>query len=159
MLAGDVPNADFLHLYGPGSLWALAAWFKVFGTNLAAERWFGLLQLAGIIGGVAALARAWGRRMMVIAGVTCAVISITAVGLAALAWNGGLALLVGSVLALRWTVAGRPDWDQPTVGASASDTSADGPTNPRSAPDRSSSPARSPGRRYSCGPTWCWRSH
>ncbi|MBK9560734.1 MAG: acyltransferase family protein [Candidatus Microthrix sp.] len=129
VLAGDVPNADFLHLYGPGSLWALAAWFKVFGTNLAAERWFGLLQLAGIIGGVAALARAWGRRMMVIAGVTCAVISITAVGLAALAWNGGLALLVGSVLALRWTVAGRPDWDQPTVGASASDTSADGPTN------------------------------
>ena len=26
VLAGDVPNKDFLHLYGPGSLWALAGW-------------------------------------------------------------------------------------------------------------------------------------
>ena len=25
VLAGDVPNRDFLHLYGPGSLWILAA--------------------------------------------------------------------------------------------------------------------------------------
>ncbi|MBK6310573.1 MAG: acyltransferase family protein [Candidatus Microthrix sp.] len=101
VLSGDVPNADFLHLYGPGSLWALAGWFKVFGVNLAAERWFGLIQLLGIVGGVAALARAWGRRLMVAAGVVCVIISFTAVGLAAMAWNGGLALLVCSVVALR----------------------------------------------------------
>ncbi len=115
VLAGDVPNKDFLHLYGPGGLWALAAWYKVFGVNLAAERWFGLLQLTGIIGGVAALARAWGRRMMVIAGVACAVISLTAVGLVALAWNGGLALLVGSVVALRWALADDSDRTAPLV--------------------------------------------
>ncbi|MBK7322608.1 MAG: hypothetical protein IPI82_09165 [Candidatus Microthrix sp.] len=131
VLAGDVPNKDFLHLYGPGGLWALAAWYK-FGVNLAAERWFGLLQLTGIIGGVAALARAWGRRMMVIAGVACAVISLTAVGLVALAWNGGLALLVGSVVALRWALADDSD------------------------PHRRSW-RRCAGRRLCCfGPTSCW---
>ena len=28
---GDVPNVDFLHLYGPGSLQVLAGWYEVFG--------------------------------------------------------------------------------------------------------------------------------
>ena len=43
-LHGDLPNLDYLHLYGPGSVWALGGWFKIFGVNLAAERFFGLLQ-------------------------------------------------------------------------------------------------------------------
>ena len=38
VLNGEIPNRDFLHLYGPGSLWALAGFFKVFGTSLASER-------------------------------------------------------------------------------------------------------------------------
>ena len=38
VLEGDLPNRDFLHLYGPGSLWALAATFKVFGTALKKAR-------------------------------------------------------------------------------------------------------------------------
>ena len=33
VLAGDIPNRDFLHLYGPGSLWVLAAIYKVFGVQ------------------------------------------------------------------------------------------------------------------------------
>ena len=33
VLDGDVPNRDFLHLYGPGSLWVLAAVFEVFGVS------------------------------------------------------------------------------------------------------------------------------
>ena len=41
VLAGDIPNLDFLHLYGPGSLWALAGWMKIFGVTLEAERLFG----------------------------------------------------------------------------------------------------------------------
>jgi hypothetical protein len=32
VLAGDIPNVDFLHLYGPGSLWVLAGVYKLFGT-------------------------------------------------------------------------------------------------------------------------------
>ena len=58
---GDVPNVDFLHLYGPGSLQVLTGWYGIFGHNLAAERTFGLLQHIGILLALFALARAWGR--------------------------------------------------------------------------------------------------
>ena len=58
---GDVPNVDFLHLYGPGSLHVLTGWYELFGYSLPAERTFGLLQHLGIIFGLFALARAWGR--------------------------------------------------------------------------------------------------
>ena len=58
---GDVPNVDFLHLYGPGSLHVLAGWYGVFGHSLAAERTFGLLQHLGIILALFTLARPWGR--------------------------------------------------------------------------------------------------
>ena len=47
VLHGLRPNADFLHLYGPGSLWALAGVYRVFGVSLATERWFALLQQLG----------------------------------------------------------------------------------------------------------------
>src|SRR5437868_14564750 len=49
VLHGDVPNLDFLHLYGPGSLWALAAVFKVFGTSLWTERLAGYVQQIGLV--------------------------------------------------------------------------------------------------------------
>ena len=45
--SGDVPNVDFLHLYGPGSLQVLAGWYDIFGNSLPAERTFGLLQHVG----------------------------------------------------------------------------------------------------------------
>ena len=48
VLDGEVPNRDFLHLYGPGSLWVLAAVFEIFGVSLAAERIVGLLQHLGV---------------------------------------------------------------------------------------------------------------
>src|SRR5438093_540834 len=52
VLNGDVPHRDFLHLYGPGSLWVLAALFKAFGTRIEVER---LVALAG-------MAVVWGLR-------------------------------------------------------------------------------------------------
>ena len=58
---GKVPNVDFLHLYGPGSLDVLAGWYRVFGNSLNSERTFGLLQHLGIIFGLFTLARPWGR--------------------------------------------------------------------------------------------------
>ena len=57
---GDVPNVDFLHLYGPGSLHVLTGWYELFGYSLPAERTFGLLQHLGIIFGLFALARGAG---------------------------------------------------------------------------------------------------
>ncbi len=49
VLKGDIPNRDFLHLYGPGSLWALAGVFKVFGVSLLTERVFALMQELAIV--------------------------------------------------------------------------------------------------------------
>ena len=61
MAKGDVPNVDFLHLYGPGSLHVLMAWYELFGNTLAVERTFGLLQHVAIILALFTLARPWGR--------------------------------------------------------------------------------------------------
>ena len=97
VLRGSIPNKDFLHLYGPGSLWALAGTFWVFGTSLATERMFGLLQHAGIVFGVYAIARPWGRKLAVVCGLVSLVIVVPPIGLTALAWNGAVALGVWSV--------------------------------------------------------------
>ena len=57
---GKVPNVDFLHLYGPASLDALALWFRIFGDSLESERTFGLLQHLGIVFAVYAVTRVAG---------------------------------------------------------------------------------------------------
>lgn len=97
VLNGQVPHRDFLHLYGPGSLWALAGWYKVFGVSLTAERIFGAAQLGAIVFGVMALARPWGRRVMAASGVVGVLLTTTAIGLTALAWDGAVALAVASI--------------------------------------------------------------
>lgn len=100
VLEGKLPNKDFLHLYGPGSLWALAGAFKVFGVSLLTERLFGLAQQMAIVFGIFLLARPWGRRLAV----SCALASalcIVPFGLTALAWVGAVGLaLLGLVAAL-----------------------------------------------------------
>jgi hypothetical protein len=90
VLRGAIPNKDFLHLYGPGSLWVLGGVYKVFGTSLTVERLFGLLQQMAIVFGVFALARRWGRTVAL----GCALLSllfIVPTGLTALAWVGAVA--------------------------------------------------------------------
>jgi hypothetical protein len=96
VLRGAVPHKDFLHLYGPGSLWVLAGWYKLLGVSLTAERIFGTLQLGGIVFGVMALVRPWGRRAMVASGVIGVLLTMTAIGLTALAWDGAVAFAVAS---------------------------------------------------------------
>lgn len=94
VLRGDIPNRDFLHLYGPGSLWALAGAFKVFGVSLLTERVFALFQQLAIVAGVYLLARRWNRTLATVGAVVSALIIIP-FGLTALAWVGaaGLGLL------------------------------------------------------------------
>ena len=92
LLAGDVPNVDFLHLYGPASLDVLAGWYRVFGYTLESQRAFGLLQHIGIISAIYVLSRPWGRRIAVISAVTMTMLVLTPIGLSALAWEGGVAL-------------------------------------------------------------------
>ena len=111
IMKGDIPNVDFLHLYGPGSLDALVGWYGLFGHTLASERTFGLMQHLGVIFGIYALTRAWGRAAATISGLVCAVIVLTPIGLSAMAWEGGVALAIWSLIfAVRaYNIAASPD--------------------------------------------------
>ena len=92
VLHGLVANRDFLHLYGPGSLWVLAAAYKVFGTLLQVERMVGFAQQLGVAFGVwALLRRGWGPWIAAAGGGMAAVIVVPPIGLTALAWVGGVA--------------------------------------------------------------------
>ena len=102
LVRGDVPNVDFLHLYGPGSLHVLAGWYGVFGHSLAAERTFGLLQHVAIILALFALARPWGRLAATAVAALAVFYVMTPIALTAMAWNGGLALMLwATVFAIR----------------------------------------------------------
>jgi hypothetical protein len=102
VLEGDLPNRDFLHLYGPGSLWVLAGLYKVFGVALEVQRLFALAQQIGVVAGVYLLARHWGRAMAGVCAAISLVIIVPPIGLTALAWVGGVALgLLGLVALLR----------------------------------------------------------
>ena len=113
---GKIPNVDFLHLYGPGSLDALALWYWIAGYTLEAQRTFGLLQHLGIIFAIYALTRAWGRVSAVGAACISALLILTPIGLSALAWHGAVALALWAIvfavratrtgLSRNWVVAG-----------------------------------------------------
>ena len=98
MWKGDVPNVDFLHLYGPGALHVLMVWYKLFGDTIAAERTFGLIQHVGIILALFTLARPWGRAAAAAVGTLSVFYILTPIGLTAMAWNGGLALTLWSAV-------------------------------------------------------------
>lgn len=98
LLAGDLPNRDFLHLYGPGSIYALAGWYKVFGYSLDSQRVVGMLQHAGIITAVYTLCRHWGYRVATTSGITAMTLLLIPTGLAALAWPGALAFGLWSLV-------------------------------------------------------------
>jgi len=99
LLAGDFPNRDFLHLYGPGSLWLLAGVYKAFGTTLEAQRLVALLQQIGVVLGIYGIARYWGRTVAVFCAFISLIIIVPPIGLTALAWVGAVALGLLGLLA------------------------------------------------------------
>ncbi len=113
MLKGDVPNVDFLHLYGPGALELLAIWYRLFDVTLEAERTFGLLQHIGIISALWVLARAWGRAAACATAALSVFLVMTPIGLTAMAWNGAVALGLWSVV---FAVRSRTATEPRTVG-------------------------------------------
>ncbi|MDQ1385848.1 MAG: hypothetical protein QOG65_3227, partial [Actinomycetota bacterium] len=100
VLHGSVPNKDFLYLYGPGSLWALAGVYKVFGTHLLVERLAGLAQLIGMAVAAGLLVRWWGRAVAISAVLLNVLFVMPAVQLIAIPWTGGAALALGALVAL-----------------------------------------------------------
>lgn len=99
ILDGDLPNRDFLHLYGPGSLYVLAGWYALFGVAIEAERALGLLQHLATVSALVILASAWGRRVAVAVGSLTTVFVLTATGLVAFAWSGAVALGLWGIVA------------------------------------------------------------
>jgi len=97
LLHGDIPNKDFLHLYGPGSIWTIAGFFKVFGVSMWTERLVGLLQLVLLISGVTVIGYRWGRYIAALSGTITAIVIIPPIGVTALAWVGGIGFAVWSV--------------------------------------------------------------
>jgi hypothetical protein len=95
---GRIPNVDFLHLYGPGSLDVLAVWYWVFGYTLESQRAFGLLQHLGIIFAMYALTRAWGHLVGLFGALVATFLVLTPIGLSALAWHGAVALGLWAVV-------------------------------------------------------------
>ncbi|CAB4532225.1 unannotated protein [freshwater metagenome] len=97
ILLGRLPHRDFLHLYGPGSLWFLAGVYKLFGTTIVVERLVGLLQHGAVAFGMFALLKPFGRRIATASALVALVILIGPGGLSAMAWNGALGLAVCSL--------------------------------------------------------------
>lgn len=97
VLAGDVPNEDFLHLYGPGSLWVLAAVYELFGVDLHVERLAAFAQQIGVVLGVLALARPFGPLLATVGAAVTLVVIVPPIGLTALAWVGAVALCLWAV--------------------------------------------------------------
>lgn len=98
VLAGDIPNRDFLHLYGPGSLWVLAGAFKILGAHLWVERLIAIGQLTALIGGVTYLGYRKGPWVAICCGVPATLIILPPIGLTALAWVGGVAFGLWAVI-------------------------------------------------------------
>lgn len=98
LIKGDLPNRDFLHLYGPGSLYALAGWYRVFGTTLVAERIFGLLAHSASLAAVYVLLRPFGRRSATYGALTAMLLVLLPTGAAALAWTTAVALGLWSIV-------------------------------------------------------------
>jgi len=97
LLDGDIPNKDFLHLYGPGSIWAIAGVFKVFGISLWTLRIYGFLQLIALIAGITHVGYRFGRWPAAVGGAVAAIIIVPPIGVTALAWVGGVALALWAV--------------------------------------------------------------
>jgi len=113
VLNGDVPHRDFLHLYGPGSLWVLAALFKAFGTRIEVERLVALAQLVGLATAVALLVRLWGRWVALAGALLTVLFTISSLLLTAWPWLGGAALGLGAVVALLQARADASRLDRP----------------------------------------------
>ncbi|MEZ5239400.1 MAG: hypothetical protein R2716_10810 [Microthrixaceae bacterium] len=114
ILRGAVPHRDFLHLYGPGSIYMLAAVYELFGTHIYVERLVGFVQLSAVAYATWFLLRAFGRRIATAGAVVGSLILLMPLGYAAMAWNGALALGL-SALATAAAASRRPDGTARTV--------------------------------------------
>ena len=99
LLQGRLPHRDFLHLYGPGALWVLAAAYRTLGATIGVERGVAVVQDVVAVLALWVVLRPRGRWLATVAASTAAVILLP-LGLAALAWNGALAAALAALALL-----------------------------------------------------------
>jgi hypothetical protein len=101
---GILPYEDYESFYGPLNTHVLAGVYEVTGPTIEAERAVGLAYRLVLVAGIFALAAYTGVVTALAAGLLAAVLSN---GPAALAWFGGLGLVVWALWLLqRWAVTG-----------------------------------------------------
>ena len=101
VLHGAIANRTFESGYGANSLWAIAAAFKVAGQSMAVERSVGILYRLLLFGSLVTLAwRGRGPFAALVAGMTCVVLFMGMLSLAAFAWIAALSVAAFSFLVL-----------------------------------------------------------
>jgi hypothetical protein len=114
LLESELPNRDFESFYGPTNTQLLAGVYAVTGPDVEAERTVGLVYRLALVGAVFALAAPAGILIAVVAGVTT---GFFVAGPDALAWYGGLALLLwGLWFMLRASRVEDPMWSLRLAG-------------------------------------------
>lgn len=91
ILEGDVPNADFESLYGPGNLYTLAGVYAIAGVSVPVERAVALGYKLAIVLAVFLIGRRRSLTSAFTAG-SIAAVALSLIHLAAFSWLGGVAL-------------------------------------------------------------------
>jgi hypothetical protein len=86
---GVLPQRDFESIYPPGSIWALAAAYKLTGADIFTERTVGMLYQAILICGLYCLLISQGK-ITAFTGCLLSTMLLSRIGPAALAWMGAL---------------------------------------------------------------------
>jgi hypothetical protein len=102
LLEGVLPYEDYESFYGPANTHVLAGLYAITGPDVIAERAVGLIYRLAVVAGVFALAASTGLVTALGAGLLAAVLIS---GPAALAWFGGVALLVWGLWLLQRSAA------------------------------------------------------
>lgn len=100
LLHGQLPHKDFLHLYGPGSLWVLAAVFKFAGTTIEVERAVGIAVNLILGLSILTLLRPLGLKIATLSAAISVVIIVGPLGATAMAWNMAIAAAMACFAAL-----------------------------------------------------------
>lgn len=104
---GMLAQRDFETLYPPGNIWLLDGIYKILGTDIYVERVVGLCYQVLLLCGIFTLFRVRGL-LVAMAGCLLSSLVMLRLGLAALAWIGGVAWGVWALVAMTQVV--NPRW-------------------------------------------------
>lgn len=96
ILAGALPNRDYMAFHGPGAYYLMALSYQIFGASVLVERVIGIAYHMAIALGVFLISSPWGLAVATMAGILSAVM-LTGLSLIAFAWLGMLGFFLWSI--------------------------------------------------------------